>query len=203
MSSGIESITISHGDGSATLTGDAVDRFLTGGAVGRELVTGGDPDARAIVPVDGAFEDGDDFLEADDVDEIVVALVASDEALAHLRNASFRCLWQRVGAKAAGVRVFARAQRPGKLYRHLAAGADFFLLIGADHCRETGLTRWQLEALVYSELCSCGFDPATGKYAIRPPDFVGFVAEVDRYGLWTPGLRDAKRAIEQIPLGLS
>lgn len=171
----------------------------------RLCVSGADPDAPAPIPPDDAFGDEAHFLDASHpssafrLSHIVDALIVDDpERLGHLQTATFRCLWQRVGAKEAGVPVLGKASRPGKLQRWLAGDVDFFLVLAADHC--AGLTNWQLEAQLYHLLCACDVDPDTGKPATRPAEFSGYVAEVERYGLWSAGMRQAQVAFRQLAL---
>lgn len=170
----------------------------------RELVTGGDPTARPDIPDDQWFVDHDDapFLPAHDIATIAAALVAEREELSHLTTATICYLWQRTGGKVCGTAVFGETKKTSKLVRHFAGGADFLVILAADHCRESAMDAWQMEALVYHHLLRCDIDPETGKPATRGPDFAGFVAEVDRYGLWRSDLRRARAAFEQTEMPL-
>lgn len=172
-------------------------------------VTGRDPEAAAPLPQPGEFlgEDGKDadYLWAPDLDGIVRGLIATcPDALARAAGAHVRCAWQRQGAKQAGRPVWADIRKLGKLPRFLAAeegvAPDYLLLVAADHLAEMTPTNRELEAIVFGQLCRIGIDPETNKPALRLPDFSGFVAELDRYGDWSPGLKRARRGFEQARL---
>lgn len=173
----------------------------------RYCVSGDDPDAPAVIPEDGDFADESFFLDASHptsehrFSHIVAGLIRDDpDRLGHLQTATFRCLWQRVGAKECGVPVLGKASRPGKLQRWLAGEVDFFLVLAADSCLATAMTHWQLEARLYNLLCACDLDPDTAKPSIRPAEFSGYVAEIARYGFHSVSLTRAKESFRQLSL---
>lgn len=165
----------------------------------RHLVTGGDPDEPAVVPIAALFGD-DDYLEASTVAKIGAALIqAYPEELGHLTTADIAYVWKAKGTKKCGVPVLGTCQRPGGLTRHFAA-VDFVVTIMADHCREMQMTRWQLEALTFHELLHADVDGDTGKPAVKGHDTEMFFDEIKHYGLWKSDLREARVAFEQVPL---
>jgi hypothetical protein len=77
----------------------------------------------------------------------------------------------------------------------------FLIEIGADEWNNTLDDRQRL-ALLDHHLCSMMAEenPQTGeiKYTIRPPDFVGYVDEVKRWGMWRPHDDETMSAVEKM-----
>lgn len=63
---------------------------------------------------------------------------------------------------------------------------QFIIELAADEWKD--LTPDQKEALVFHHLCSLHIeeDEKTGdiKYSLLPPDFIGYAAEIKKYGVW-------------------
>lgn len=150
----------------------------------RKLVTGGDPHARVEPPQDFA---GQDFAPAPDLTRIGKALVKLPE-LEHLKRARIVFLWKAKGGSKRGW-----IQRCSGLVAYYSK-ADLVIWIAADNARFW--EAWQLEACLFHELCFAELDDK-GKVGIRVEDFIGWEAEVARYGAWEPGLRAAERGLEQ------
>jgi hypothetical protein len=199
----IDTITFRTADGDSTLTGDAVDRFLSGEERedGRRLTLGGDPDALYRVPSDAAF-DGGDFIPDPRLDELGQALRERwhlpPEPVVIYR-------WKRKGGQHQGAAVAGFCAKLSGLAKHFGE-ADFCIWLGADHIRESGHTAFQVEALIFHELHHINVeedDKGEIKFTVRHHDAEIFLEEIRAYGLWREEHRRAKDAIEQIPLVLS
>lgn len=168
----------------------------------RDLILGGNPDARAQIPSTDLFEaESDDFLKAHDLAEIGAALIVQHSYLSHLHSASIIYRWKAKGGKSQGQAVWGKCQKPSDLLKHFA-GADFVIWLAADNLRDAHASAWTVEAVVHHELCHAGIDAESGEYAVRPHDFDGFAADLEAYGTWSAKLNDAARAFKQLGLGL-
>jgi Putative phage metallopeptidase len=96
-----------------------------------------------------------------------------------LREAAIVYLWKRNGPEKPR-RLLGKCQRPGGLLAHFAQ-AHFVVWLAANNC--TGLTNWQIEALVFHEL-KHAYVGSDGKAVSVPHDWEGFAEEIQRYGLW-------------------
>lgn len=208
--SGIDSITLSTGDRSITLTDDqwrGVVNSAAGGpgrAGGRRLLTGGDPDEIYPIPTGRQFIDPGtmrllDFIPAVDVELIAESLIEEHGAtFGHLTHLKLTYLWKLAGGASAGKATLGQCQKATGLIRHFGK-VDFIIWLAADNCAMASLTRWQIEALVFHELLHAGRD-ARGKPAIAPHDFDGFIHELLEYGAWEADLRRMVNAARQLPL---
>lgn len=184
--SSIESMTISNltTGKSATLTSEQFKAL----AEGRHLVTGGDPDERYPVPAKADFGTAD-FLPADDLEQIALALINSDLAkFGHLRRRTTIYLWKASGGKSAGKLVLGKCVKSAGLVTYFGA-ADWVIWLSADHARDLGLSRWQVEAACMHELLHAGEDLQTCEPSVYPHDAEMFRAEIEQYGLWKSDLR--------------
>lgn len=165
----------------------------------RELVNGGDPDGPIRVPSARDFDlMGADFIEAPTVRQIASLLIARhDGTLAGAAEAAITYLWKRSGGATQGKATLGMCVKLSGLAKH-GVGGDFVIWIAADHCRDLGLTAWQLEALIFHELCHVGRDE--DKPTLAPHDYTGFVAELREYGTWHSDLLAMARAAQQLPL---
>lgn len=167
------------------------------------LITGGDPAAPAHVPDLEAFASGlpgiyNDFLDAPELSDLAVRLIDAYDELGWLAQIQVTFLWKRVGGKSKGEPVLAKTQKLSGISEYLS-GSTFLVWLAADNCKE--LTKFQLEALLYTRLIECAMDAESGTYFVRPPDFVGFTDEVRRYGVWRESLLVAANAFQpQLPL---
>lgn len=171
----------------------------------RRLIGGGIPDGQYYVPTldrfksDPGLADPDlDFVEAPDVEAIAVELIAEHARFAHLAGRRVAYRWKRTGGKAGGKLTLGKCVKPSGLLRD-ETRADWFIWLAADNC--LGLTNWQIEALVFHELLHADEDEH-GKRQLRPHDFEGFGPEIEHYGLWDAGLREAGRAVQALQLPL-
>lgn len=195
--SGLTGVSIEANGKKATLTGkqwdDLTERLIAGEHV---ILTDGKPDERASVPNDLMF-DGE-FMTAQRIQEIADALIEKRYELEHLQDVDIDYWWKKKGGKAGGQPTFGKIQLAKGLLGHYADHARYILWIAADHCLESKITNWQLEALVFSKLLATTYDEEEGVFGVRPPEFTGFVAELDRYGAWQPGLVKMARQAQQM-----
>ena len=162
-----------------------------------ELVTGEDPDAIYPVPDKKAFEA--DFLPAEDLQAIARQLFARHiDRFRFLIPQTIEYLWRAEGGMSNGKATLGKCTKPGGLLRHFSEAA-YVIWAAADHCRDLRLTRRQVEALVFHELCHCTYDD-NGALKIAAHDFAGFESELKEYGCWTSDLRQLRSAMEQLPL---
>jgi hypothetical protein len=150
----------------------------------RELINGGDPDAKFIIPGNAEFA-GDDFLLAEPLAEIGEALIASVNNMSDLQDATIVYLWKEKGSTSPR-RLLGKCQRPSGLLSYFSK-ADFVVWLAANNC--LGMTKWAIEALVFHELQHAGM--RDGEYVVLPHDCECFASEIERYGFW-------KRDIERI-----
>jgi hypothetical protein len=193
----IDSITLSSGDQTATLTADAVSGTVSP-----------NPHSRPYVPPDESFADDDDFQKAPEIQTIGDALIVRWDELSHLQDANIEYRWKRSGGKSHGNLTYGKCVKLSGLARHFA-GSDFVVWVAADHLRESGWITYQLEALVYHELCHIAVEvnedetsPDYGeeKLVIRGHDRELFVDELRRYGAWDQPLQRIGETYRQLAI---
>lgn len=158
------------------------------------LAQGGDPLAD-YAPVD-------DWREAPDIAAIANALIEAHPRFRHLRRKAIVYRWRREGGAVGGKDTLGKCVRVGGVNKVWSAD-DFLIWVAADHAEYYNLTAYQLEALVFHELCHAS-ETEKGQPRIAPHDVTAFVAEVEEYGLWARDLdlfgRAAAKAVEQLRL---
>src|SRR5690349_13596966 len=129
------------------------------------IVTEGDPaEIFPDVPSEPKFDEAEsDFLEAEAIEKIGVALLEKRPLPEALRERTFVYLSQRKGGKSHGKAVLGRCRRPRGLLARFC-DTDFIVTVSADHVAAARLTRFQMEALVFHELCHAAYDPEDGCY---------------------------------------
>lgn len=184
---------------------------LTGGKGKRHLfaIKGKDEamspeDGPVKIPEDHCFidEEGNetDFLMAQGLRGMAVQLINRHETrFSHLAAAQFCVLWKRSGGEKAGKATLGQTQRAGGLVRFFAE-TEFVIWLAADHLRTLEVTRQQLEALLFHELCHIAWDPQRGRRRLVGHDFQGFLTEVKEYGAWISDLEAAAKVMQQLPL---
>lgn len=182
----------------------------------RTLVTGGDPYEVIEVPEDVDFqryidpetrepiefdpEDAEeddelpiaidtDFLHAPQLETIGQALIDELPEFRLLKFVRIEYRWKRHGGKTNGRAKLGACQKLSGILRDTLE-AQNLIWAAADHLRVREFTAWELEALVYHELCHAG-------EKLRSHDFEGFGAEIVRYGTWRIDLQVADAAIRQ------
>ena len=158
-----------------------------------------------LPPAEAQFA-GKDFLPAPGVRRVASALIARDNRLRHLDGTHIEYLWKRRGGSTRGQPKTGEAVLPAGLSRHawnqmaqartgnVNERVPFVIWLAADHLTE--YTPLQVEATLYRQLLKCWFNPRDhSEFRLRAPDFVGFIAEVERYGLWNQSLVQAREAM--------
>lgn len=202
---------------------EAADR-LTGtrdlDGLRRTLITGGDPYEPVEVPEPTAFvryidpvtkepvewnpDDADEeedeplaieveYLPAPSVEEIAKDLIAELPEFRHLADVTIEYRWRAKGGKVGGQARLTQCQKLTGFARD-TIGAHYLIWVAADYLRAREHVAWELEALVYHELCHAGY------VRLRPHEFEGFTGEVTRYGLWRHELQRAHRAFQQMQM---
>lgn len=172
----------------------------------RRLLTGGDPDAAASLPPERRFRDKGghriDFCRAPEVEAIAETLIWHYPEFEHLRGLRIAYLWRRKKQAKGGKLVFGTCGSLSGIPQAFLE-ADWAVTIGAESCREAKLTAWQMEALVYHELCHIAPPDEDDPEAVATlvgHDFEGFADELRRYGLWDETLTQARDAFDDLPL---
>lgn len=149
-----------------------------------------------------------DFLDAPEVRDIARQLIdAYPSRFGVIRNLRMVYYWKRDGGKSEGKPVYGKCVKVPPLARALSVEedadekipADFVIWLAADHINAALFSRFQLEALIYHELCHVDVSEK-GKPALLPHDFEGFKSEILEYGDWKEDLQHARDAFTQLPL---
>jgi hypothetical protein len=150
------------------------------------------------VPFEAQFN-GKDLMTAPGLKAIGNRLIDSEESFGHLRGIEIRYFWRRRGGTQGGNPRYGKIKRPSVYESHFTGGTVVYLAeLAADHIREAKFTPEQIEACLFSQLCKTDVDPEDhDAYRLIGPDFVGFVREIDRFGLWHPGHRELGAHIKQ------
>lgn len=153
----------------------------------RVLITGGDPDARYLVPEEDLFdaERAGGFLVAPDLEAIGRALAGRYIAFGHLRDMVVTYLWREKGGKSHGRETLGACQKPTGLLRHFS-GSDFVIWLAADHLREREAKAYEVEAIVFHELLHTGSND-DGDPVLIGHEWEGFGAEIEQYGVVATG----------------
>jgi hypothetical protein len=157
----------------------------------KKLVTSGEPEAKFTLP--GANDFGDaDFILAKDLEIIGEALISSVTGrMSELSEAKIIYLWKRKGSERPR-RILGKCQHPSGLLEFFS-GADFVIWLAANNCQ--GLTKWQIEAIVFHELMHAGW--VDGKPAMVPHDCECFAADIQRYGFWKSDLEQIGKVSQE------
>jgi Putative phage metallopeptidase len=153
--------------------------------------------ALAYVPDDEDFGTGD-YCENNDLSARGFHLIATKNTLAHLKGQDVRFYWKKKGGQSSGKPNVAKAQKVSGFERFLT-DVDWRIWLAADHCR--GMSKHELEAWLFEALCHCGRDD-DGNRVINPPDLVVHIEVIRQYGLVTPELRTAGKAMKQLGMDL-
>lgn len=158
----------------------------------RQLVTDGDPEAVFPVPEDDYFRA--DYLAADDIKKVGTAII--ENKLRELDDGELLIdyAWKRQGSVSGGNAILGKCRKLSGVARYYAMGSHFLVEIAADFTR--GMTRYQMEALVYHELLHITREEKEDKagnvteivYGTRGHDAELFYDELEEYGLWRRGL---------------
>lgn len=150
------------------------------------------------IPLEDDFS-GMAFLKSDEIKEIAEALIK--KSLSHLVNVRIEYFWKRKGGRGGGKVTLGKCQRPSGLLAHYCPGA-IVIWLGADHCKNLKLTRFQVEALIYHELNHIEVTDE-GVVGLKKHDFEGFGDEIVEYGFWNTGLQEAAQAVNKTEMEVS
>ena len=171
--------------------------------------TTNDPADKFFVPPEGRFTESD-FMDNPTAEKIADILMGKCREFSHLteNQANILYLWKAKGGKSGGKPTLGKTTKASGLVQYYSR-ADFILWFAADHCREMAITNYQMEALIYHELCHCDFveeldkdGEPTGEFswALRAHDVAIFHNEVARYGAWETSLQQNRQSWEQLAL---
>jgi hypothetical protein len=159
------------------------------------------------VPFEAQFG-GKDYLPAPGLRRVALGLIMRDQALRHLTDIHVEYLWKRRGGTRRGVGNIGDCVMPSGLSKHAwnqmaiarsgstAEHVVFIVWLAADHLEQ--FTTLQVEASLYRQLLKTTTDPRDhSAFKLRAPDFVGFVKEIERYGLWSQSLVQAAPAFNR------
>lgn len=173
----------------------------------RHLITGGDPEEPCGVP-DKSLCDQLDFLPDKRLEEVGEALILRKfPDLDGVTTVTF--LWKSRGGASGGNRTLGKCVKNSGLVRHYSNHTDYTVWVAADHLRQLRFTRYELEALLYHELCHIAFEEPEeeGDRAVvgtRGYDVEAFYAEIREYGLWRANLQLLSDVIQPaLPLAMT
>lgn len=151
----------------------------------RQCVTG-NPDDEIQVPAEIDFL-GADFLNLDGLTEIGEAVLARQfhDLNDGMLIVDFR--WKAKGGSSKGSDTLGKCIKLTGVSRHYALGSHFMVWIAADHVRMRRYRRYELEALLYHELCH--IEITEDGYGTKGHDVELFFDEIRKYGLWRENLR--------------
>lgn len=157
--------------------------------------------ARIRIPTKEEFEEQEGFIDAPELAVIGRSLVDEPKnEIEFVANLDVRYCWAEKASKVAGVPMYGDIKRPGKLWRHISDGVDYVVLLGADALLEVQASTELITKVIFRQLLHIGHDQETGKLSLRGPDVSFFHKEIERSGLWTPALQEARVTLDQMPL---
>lgn len=174
---------------------------------GVSTINGSYPLGKFFTPPEMDFGD-EDYLPAGNVETVAQWLIGRMPEFAHLLTARISYFWKAKGGKSGGKVTLGRAQKSSG-FTAWVTETDFLMFISADHCRDMSITNYQMEALIYHELCHMSIEEVLDKdgeptgetrYAIAAHDVTAFHNEIERYGGWLPELRQNRNTWEQVAL---
>ena len=133
------------------------------------VLKGGDPEAR-FVGLGGSGQ----FWSAPDLEEIGEALIK--EYFPDFPECEIDYLWKGDGGRSGGKATLGKTEKPSGLTLYYG-NTDYVIWLAADHVGGLEFTNWQVEALLYHELCHVREEEdenGNKKLAIAPHDFEGF-----------------------------
>ena len=140
------------------------------------------------IPQDDEFEDKS-FMVAPALEAVGSLLIYENSKFSFLKGVDILYCWKRDGGKSNNKIVLGKIGKINPRERFLCDDKYQFLMwIAADHTRQGQFTEFQMEALVFHELCHLG-KMANGEIVLLAHDFEGFAAELEAYGLWKSDLR--------------
>lgn len=168
-------------------------------ALPREVDVTSSPESSAVnredlydVPTNLSFG-GKETKIADDLRRIGQDLIATCEELKHLQGKTLDYLWVAEGGSSSGEATLAKTRNLSKFERGVYKG-EKMVVLSADHLRGMLADKDTVTALVHQQLCAIG-KSKKGKLFIKAPDFLGYTANVGRFGAQLPMIRVAAQAL--------
>lgn len=161
-----------------------------------EYIRGMSADPRHIEVAIPSLDDFDhQFMTDPDLSRLLEIL--RNRHMGHMAHFQIGVLWKRKGGKSAKRLVLGKAQLTQSGLLGYFTGFDAVIWLAADNLLEINATPAKVEAALFHELCSLQVDPETGNIVVAKPDFAGYLAEIEHYGLWQDGLKAARASFEQ------
>lgn len=126
-----------------------------------------------------------------------------NDVLWHSQGADVRYAWKRQGGKSGGRATLGKCVKLSGPAKHFAQGADYLIWVAWDHARNLQMTRDELMALLFHELCHIErdvTDDGEDVYGAKGHDLETFFAEIEVFGAWRDDLESAKSVFEQLGL---
>lgn len=169
----------------------------------RKLVTGGDPDKRFPIPIEGQF-DGREFMDAPELQAIGDALIEHADELGDLdaHPPMIRYMWRAKAKKSKGATMFGNCTKVAGFVKHFGQ-TDWILEIAADVLRDLKATAFQVEALIFHELKHISVkvdEDGNASYSYVREEYQAFGDEILRYGAWHGEMEKVASAFAQAPL---
>lgn len=180
----IDSVTLSSGDRSVTLTAEEGERFDRTQRPGLLL------SAPHPASIDGDYRDAPE-LAARAAD--LIARYPND--LGHLRNENIAYLWKKKAGAKGGKDMLGRCQSVSGLAAFWGE-VSWCIWLGADTLFVRQSTDQQIEATLFHELSHLGWDEEAQKVVLLQPDFTGFIRELALYGDWRADLKELREAYQ-------
>lgn len=138
-----------------------------------------------------------ELLRDEVLESVVQDLAERYPNLKHLSGLTIRVYWQKAGRTRNGAPNMGGIKKPSPWYEvGSGAGADYLLWLAADHIADQQYTGFQLEAFLFHQLCSLQQNEE-GEVKVQAPDFVGYLPEIEAYGLWRVPLKEAGERFRQ------
>lgn len=151
------------------------------GETTRRLVSGrADPDEAYRVPNINA-----EFELAPDLQDIANTLIV--KKFPDFPECAITYVWKGRGGSTNGAATLGKTVKATGLTGFFSK-VDYVIWLAADHVYDEKMTRYQVEAALFHELCHIGFEEDEGDVTLtmNPHDFEGFRREIEEYGFWKP-----------------
>lgn len=190
---GIETEAIeigSNGDEITMMANDALSKLMKLPSYADNPHLGSSRVNEYPVPEDKEFENSESgFISAPRLEFLASQLIAMyAEKFDHLSRLKIRYAWKRKGGVSKGKAKFGQVQAiTGAAQFVSGEQVEYLVWLGADNVRDNKLTEYQVEALLFHELCHFGY--SDGEMMLVGHDFEGFADELRHYGLWNQSIR--------------
>jgi hypothetical protein len=128
----------------------------------------------------------DAWYDGDDIARIANLLIDKHRRFRHLRRMQIAYRWKFAGGATNGKDTLGKCVKLSGVTK-IYTGDVFLIWLAADHANYHQLTHYQMEALIFHELCHAT-ETDKGQPTIAPHDATVFIAEIEEYGLWMADL---------------